>query len=289
MKTQQGLSLVELLVSVTMAAIIMLGITGVVQLSSSSGQFAQSRLSANSELQHALQRMRDSVARSQRLLLPGPDNPASDADESLRAVLAVTLDPQLDRDLDGWADANNDADFDDLDGDGVRDDGEPQRIDEDSSADANSDGAPGIAGIDDDFDGLTDEGATADDDEDGSVDEESAAADADNDLLIHEDRGSATDSAQDDDGDGQESEDWLDIVVFYLDSGNNLREHLPLADSAGGIDPDTDTLLLTDVSDFAVRRELSYGSRSTVLTISLTLIDEPPLTRQIRAVLGSDL
>jgi hypothetical protein len=45
-------------------------------------------------------------------------------------------------------------------------------VDEDPVGDANGDGAPGVAGVDDDGDGVIDEGAVADDDEDGFVDED---------------------------------------------------------------------------------------------------------------------
>ena len=52
--------------------------------------------------------------------------------------------------------------------DGIDNDGDGN-IDEDCNGDASGDGAPGIAGMDDDGDGTVDEGDIGDDDEDGSL------------------------------------------------------------------------------------------------------------------------
>ena len=114
-----------------------------------------------------MQRMVTAVRQGNRLLLPLADNPNTNWREHVReqsipaappegdstlatAVLAVSLGPILDRDEDGWADANNDKDFLDLNNNGSRDSGEPERVDEDPDVDNQNDFEPGIRSIDDD-------------------------------------------------------------------------------------------------------------------------------------------
>lgn len=70
--------------------------------------------------------------------------------------------------------------------DGIDNDGDG--TDEDPVGDANSDGKPGVSGVDDDLDGKIDEGKVADDDEDGLVDEDPGdSVDNDNDAWGHTD------------------------------------------------------------------------------------------------------
>lgn len=293
MRKQHGLSLVELLISITLSSVILLGVMAVTDISLSAGRYSAQRLTLDAELDQAITRIRDSVARTNTLRLPAADNPATLVNESLRDVLAVTLDPQLDRDLDGWADANNDHDYEDLDGDTTRDDGEPQRIDEDTGEDMNADGAAGIAGIDDDADGSVDEGNIEDDDEDGQKDEDYSGKDNDNDLQTGEDVGKAAIEGgnDDDDGDGSEDEDWQDIVVFYLDGNGNLRQHLPGLSSGSGINASSDPILLSNVTQFSVKREYTRGGRRPWISLNLTVSqnDGTPVSRTLQVVAGSDL
>ena len=293
MKQQSGLSLIELLLSLSLAAVIMLGVSAVANTSVTAGRYSAGRIALDTELQQALLRMRESVARTRKLMIPSPDNPATAQDESLRSVLAVTLDPLLDRDLDGWSDANNDTDFEDLDGDTAQDDGEPQRIDEDTGNDMNADGSSGIAGIDDDGDGSIDEDNKKDDDEDGSNDEDYLNTDTDDDLAVGEDLGKkAVDGGdEDDDGDGATDEVWIDVVVFYVDSDRNLRQHLPAIDAGSGIDSSADMILLSRVSELSVQRHYRRGGLRPWVTISLTVVDEEgnSLSRSLQAFEGSEL
>lgn len=261
-----GFTLVELLAGIVIAAGLMLAMITATQQAMQSMQTHGEVNAAQREGAEAMRRMAAAVRTSRALILPMPDNPNTDWREDRReqtipasppegssnfasAVLSVTLTPLQDNNMDGWADANNDADYQDLNGNGSRDAGEPERIDEDPPADRNTDGEPGIAGLDDNGNGAIDDGDVADDDEDGSKDEDPlnsidddsdgnvdedtpddlnndgesgvAGVDDDNDGVVDEDY------TKDDDEDGLDEEDWLDTVSYYL-VGPNLIERRPV-------------------------------------------------------------
>ena len=264
-----------------------------------------------------MQRMVAAVSGSQRLMLPLADNPNTDWQEQLRvetvpasapegsstkatAVLAVTLSTTIDRDGDGWADANNDKDFHDYDNDTVRDSNEPERVDEDVFDDNSNDAAAGIIGIDDNGNGTADDSSTDDNDEDGSsledsidgVDNDSDGAideditkdmnadnqpgvtgvDDDYDTIVDE---GGTPQKADDDEDGTQDEDWFDPVVFYL-SGSDLIERTPSqTDTTGdftvtGADFSESTIA-SNVSLFRVERLPQNSDRSVRLDLTLEL------------------
>ena len=98
----------------------------------------------------------------------------------------------------------------------------------------NDDGAPGVAGVDDDGDGSTDEGNVDDDDEDGSTDE-----------------------------------DWLDAVVYFL-SGTNLIERHPNLNPTDGTDY-TERVIAENVSSFRVERLQQGVNRTELIDVSLGL------------------
>ena len=228
------------------------------------------------------------------------------------AVLALTLGPALDRDEDGWADANNDKDFLDLNNSGTRDAGEPERIDEDAGADVSNDKLPGIAGIDDNGDGSIDISAAAipgnDDDEDdvadedkrdgsdtdgdGAVDEDWAAdveadgqaglAGVDDDLDLNTDEG----DPQDDDEDGNKDEDWLDPVVFFL-VGDTLIERVPNLNPVDGNDY-SEYAIAEHVSYFRVERIAATGKRTVLvdITLGLSMPDAEPIQLTTRVRVG---
>lgn len=150
-RQRAGFTLVELLVVLIVGALLLAGLAGAVSNALSAERMARARNDRLREVRFAMDRMVTAVAGSPRLLLPLAEAPATPWSESVRDVLALVLDPRLDRDGDGFADADNDRDG---------------RIDEDPGADLNADGAAGIAGIDDDGDGLVDESSKEDDDED---------------------------------------------------------------------------------------------------------------------------
>ena len=104
----------------------------------------------------------------------------------------------------------------------------------------NGDGAPGIAGFDDDGDGQIDEGDINDDDEDGNVDE-----------------------------------DWLDVVVFYLQGDDLVERHpVPWDETANGTLTGRDFVISTiaeDVTRLRIERLLPSGGGEQLLDITLEL------------------
>ncbi len=190
----------------------------------------------------------------------------------------------------------------DLDGNGIPDadnDGDGQ-IDEDLPADTSNDGKPGIAGIDDDGNGVADFllSPVADDDEsaDFAQNEDNLnSIDDDGDGISDEDPGADnngdgcagicsvdddgdgnidTEAVADDDEDGSSDEDWYDPVVFYL-AGNSLIQRTPVpwdVDSSGtvtGLDF-IEEAIADNVTRLRVERVAQAG-RSQVVDITLEL------------------
>ncbi len=288
---QKGLGLVELLISLTVAAILMGGVMTVVGESLNTEVIIRQRMELTQQAHFAMQRMSKAVGKTRYLMLPLVENPATAWSESVRDVLAVSLDPTLDRDADGWADANNDKDWQDLNLNGIRDNNEWERIDEDTHSDMTNDAKPGIIGIDDDGDGSIDEGGKNDDDEDGVTDEEKQGEqDLDGDFsfaedghqqMIHDnkpglagiddDGDGAVDEGDknDDDEDGMKNEDWIDPVVFYI-SGSSLIERMPVINPLDGTLYIENTIA-SQVSYFQVTRLPQGGDRAPQVEIKLTL------------------
>ena len=276
-RQSSGLTLVEVLGSLAIGALLFAALAGVALESTRALEIATGSAELEQDAQFALDRMVDAVRASRRLLVPKPERPSTAYSESQRNVLAVTLDASLDRDGDGFADADNDRDG---------------RIDEDTGDDATNDAAAGIVGVDDDGDGSIDEGANGDDDEDGATNEDkSDGVDNDADGLVDEDMDkdanddgkpgiaavdddgdSSVDEGnrEDDDEDGQKNEDWLDARVFRL-VGTALVERLPDPNASSGT-AFTERTIATGVSDFRVTYFPSAGAGlPPTLGISLTL------------------
>ena len=326
---QTGYSLLELTISLAIAALLLTALTNIVSGTLNIKDDTRARNESTREVRFAMERMVTAVRRSNRLMLPLADNPATNWREHVReqsvpptspegastlatAVLAVTLDPTLDRDEDGWADANNDKDYLDLNNSGSRDADEPERIDEDLDKDNNNDGVSGILGIDDDGDGLVDEsGTAADDDEDDLTDEDELGnGDEDNDGSIDEDISAemTNDNApgvlgvdddfdglvdegtnDDDDEDGFRAEDWFDSVVFFL-SGTTLLERIPNLNPVDGTDY-TEYPIADNVTHFRVERVPDAGRRAVLvdITLELTLPDREPASVNTRIRVGGAL
>ncbi len=297
-----GFTLIEVLLALVMAALLFAGLLGVIANGLAVHDDVVNHNAIARDARFALQRMVRAVSHSQRLLLPLAENPATAYSESVRepGVLAVTLDPTLDRDRDGWADANNDRDFLDLNNNSVRDAGEPERIDEDPGSDNINDGAHGIVGIDDDNDGSVDEGPPPDpfgkyldndedgaeiedelngkdDDLDGAIDED-LPGDMNNDgedglIGVDDDRDGSIDEnpPPDDDEDGNNNEDWFDPVVYYL-NGTDLIERLPAINPSDGADF-TETVIAGNITRFRVERLDVPGSRRQLVELMLDLSD----------------
>ena len=191
----------------------------------------------------------------------------------------------MDRDKDGWADANNDKDYQDINSNSLRDTDEPERIDEDLSSDNTNDSSPGIIGIDDNGDGIVDNSAAAspnydndedsietedslngidadgylDDDTDGSIDED-INKDMNNDGLPVAD-------SDDDDEDGSIQEDWFDAVVFFL-NGTTLMQRIPNINPANGADY-TEYMIAENVSQLRIERLLGNDGQTVLVDITL--------------------
>lgn len=268
-RNNRGLTLVEVLVTLLLASLLVVPLALVGRGALTSWQFGRQRNELLVEANFALTRMTEAVSRSRVLVLPLPDNPATaDWSEAERDLLAVSMDPALDRDNDGFADADNDRDG---------------RIDEDMPADTTNDGAPGILGVDDDHDGRIDESiGTAgdsnndedeaagedwingvDDDGDGAVDEDAPAQNTTAGSVV----------AYDNDGDGAMNEDWLDVVLFYVNqSGTILYERMPDIDPADGTETTERVLAQAASVRLAVRRLPRHnGDRADLVEISLEL------------------
>ena len=271
----RGFTLLELLVVLVAGSLLLAGLSGVVGQSLRTWSVVSERQDLTQQARFAMDRMITAANETSRLLVPLPENPVTGQSESVRDVLAVTLGPGVDRDNDGFADADNDRD-------GI--------IDEDVSDDNTNDGAPGLIGIDDDNDGLIDEGSFRDDDEDGTSNEDdSNGLDDDGDSNVDEDfdgdmngdfdpgvSGVDDDgdgfvdegNREDDDEDGLVNEDWLDPVVFLL-NGTTLLERVPSLDPVDGTDF-RESVLAEDVSQFRVER-LPPGPDDRALLVELIL------------------
>lgn len=280
---ERGFSFVEIAIAALLGALVMVGLNGAVGAALAARAEAEARVEAVRAAEFAMERMVGAIARSDRLLLPLAENAGTAWKESQRepGVLAVALDPAIDRDRDGIADADND-------GDG--------RIDEDTDKDTTNDLASGIVGIDDDGDGSVDEGAPdaggkyPDDDEDGVDDDDPAdGLDADGDGAIDEDvagdmngdsrpgvadvdddgDGSVDEGVvPDDDEDGAVNEDWIDAVVYYLNAGA-LVERMPDPGATSGADY-TERVIAENVTRFRVER-LAPAPSARALLVELTL------------------
>jgi hypothetical protein len=216
----------------------------------------------NRQAQLAMQRVTAAVLGTKHLLIPLAENPATAWSESIRNVLAVTLDPTLDRDGDGYADADNDKDG---------------KVDEDLPADNTNDGVAGIIGLDSNGDGLVNNGSVKDNDEDGQSGEDplnglddDGDGSVDEDIPAHMVGGAQGNTYQDDDGDGRTNEDWYDVVAYYLNNGS-LIERMPNINPVDGRDY-TERSIAEHVTSFRVQRLApNPNDRSVVLDITLTL------------------
>ena len=305
-----GFTYVELMITLAIASLIVLGLSGVVGQALQSQDAVSETKSLTRDARFAMQRMLRTVANSRRLLLPFRDKPATNWPENIReqtvppsapigdstlatAVLAVTLPAYVDLDNDGYPDADDDKD-------GL--------IDEDLPNDNNHDFFPGIMLIDDNGNGQVDEFPSFwwDDDEtladvnedpidgidndgDNNIDEDTAS-DSNGDGCagicgVDDDADGAIDegSVDDDDEDGNTFDDPYDPVVYHLSAGN-LVERMPAPWDTDGISvPDgpvdgrdfIESVIAENVTRFRVER-LDNGS--VVEVIELTLELTSPLT-----------
>ena len=299
-----GFTVIELVISMVLGALIVSGLVSVVTELTNSRRVFEEHGQLTQDAHFAMSRMTRAVSQSRKLILPLPNKPDTDWSENIReetipasapegsstlatAVLAVSLSARIDLDADGFPDADNDQDgrldedypaditFDgnpgihliDDGGDGAVDESTNQVnddeqanvndedplngldddgdgvIDEDPGADMNGDGAPGYVGVDDDNDGVIDEGVAADDDEDGAIDE-----------------------------------DWLDAVVYFLQSDSLIERH-PVPWDENAINGITgrdfiESTIAENVSRFRVERIPGSGNGEIVdITLDVTGVE----------------
>lgn len=257
-KNSQGFTIIELLIAVSLAAVILTGIAAVATQVSGTESVVNERNQLLGDARFALDRMVRAASESRQLLLPLNDKPATNWPENVReetvpatppvgsstkatAVFAVVLPVSVDLDADGFPDADDDRDglidedlpndvhhdflagimLIDDDGDGAVDEGNGHSDDE--STTTNDDP---INGIDDDADGNIDEDAPSDNNGDGCPG--TCGVDDDGDGQIDEG------SNDDDDEDGGSFDDPYDPVVYYL-NGDVLMERMPVPWNEDGV------------------------------------------------------
>ena len=287
-----GLSLVELLITVSIAGLIMLSINGMLAIGLQSTQATQKKNAITRQARFAMTVMVQTIQASPRLLLPLANSAIRGDTSDDHGVVAVTLNHTRDLDGNGIPDADND-------GDG--------QFDEDLPADANNDGRRGIAYIDDDknhgaelssfFNNDDDEDFALfdnsnrdedwvdgiDNDNDGLIDED-PPADMNNDgcsgacnVDEDDDGNNNEDDPEDDDEDGQTNEDWYDSVVFYEKDGTLYqRMPVPWDENADGKLTGKDyieSILVENVSSFVVTRLTSDNSTPQLVELKLELTD----------------
>lgn len=269
----RGFSLVELTLSLGLLALLGVSLVGLVETSLDAQAVGDDRSELHAQGILALERMVTSVQRSTTVHFPN----AHDPDRTMLAVSGAI---------------NNDSDA-------YFDDGAYPRIDDDFWSDMTLDTQPGIAGYDDDGDGLVDEAPGAlcdhyedddedgacnedpwdgvDNDKDGNIDEDVSYDmngdgkpgiihyDDDGDGLIDEE--TVSPSVSDDDEDGQTAEDRLNPVIWELDKpAAVLKEVVPQSGASG--------VLCRNVSDFVATYAPPTATRGPLITIALTLVSD---------------
>ena len=258
------MTLVEALITLAIGAVLMLSLTGMLNGSINQQASLAETSDLSSQARFALDRIERQLRAAPVLILPAA-NTSGD-------ILAFALDPTIDTDGDGFADADNDKDG---------------RVNEDPGSDRFANGFNGLIGIDDDQDGTADEtdsGTSANDDEDSLLNEDAInGIDDDGDGQVDEDHGADTnddgcpgicgvdDDAdgtadegddRDDDEDGLINEDWLDIVIVQQ-FGLELTEAWPLLGATDGTSF-TYRATMQGVGTFSIQRITQSGGRETV-------------------------
>lgn len=302
---QSGYTVIELVVSMGIAAMMLVGLQQMLSTGISAMDDVKERTNLARQGRFAMSRMVDAVHGSPRLLIPLSDNPATAFNENIReqsvpasppqsgstlatAVLAVTLNRALDIDGNGVFDADND------------DDG---RFDEDLPADTQNDGKAGIRDFDDDGNGIKDFWLSPagdddesndrsqsedvingiDDDGDGSVDED-PGADNNGDAApgiagVDDDGDGSVDegNVNDDDEDGQSDEDWFDPVVFYLQGSAVIeRRAVPWDENGDSVVTGRDfveSTIADNVTLLRFERIAPTGDQQQLVDITLMLSD----------------
>jgi hypothetical protein len=269
-KTPRGFSLVEVMISFGLLALLCVALVGLVETSLDAKATADDKSELWAEGLAAMDRVTSAVRRATVVHFPNAKDP-------VRTAIAIS----------GAVDDDGDSYFSDA---------VFPRVDEDLWADMTLDDHAGIEGYDDDGDGFVDEPpllvlmAPQDDDEDGFWDEDPwNGVDDDGDGDIDEDAGwdmngdgspgirffdddgdgqldeqLVSGSFSDDDEDGQYMEDMLNVVVFEYDAGASvLEERLP-ANGASGV-------VAARVTAFSATYSPPTATRGPLVAIAMTL------------------
>lgn len=244
----KGVTLVELLVTLSILGILSTAAAALLSTTLQAYETGTDRSDLYREGMIAMERMTEGVRKSTYVLIPNAHN-------TTRDILAFS------------GSGNDDDDY-------YFDDPLFPRIDEDTKKDMTDDGQAGISGLDDDGDGVIDEGIKNDDDEDGLADEDPIdGIDNDGDGNIDEDKGDGNIPGMDDDGDGQidegdsrdddedglVNEDSLDPIIYTLDSGTNTLK-----------ETDSTAAQTVDLSTHATAFQVTFEAPQRIL-IELTL------------------
>jgi len=247
LKSERGLTLVELLISIIIISLIAAVCAGMVGGALDSWSYNREKDELFSTARLAMERMVSKVRTTTWVLLPlmvsDPTDPGYPASSYYpRDILAVS--GMIDNDHDGLAD-------------------------EDPYSDMDWSNKPGIKAVDDNNDGTVDNGANPqDDDEDGVANEDLIdGIDNDGDGRVDEDPDNTfyKINQDDDDGDGSWDEDVFDPIVYYLDGTTLREEHLEYNFSL------QDLVIAEHVAEFRVIRR--RVNKNTLIDIYLKLDD----------------
>ena len=246
-KSERGLTLVELLISIAIISIITGALAQLTGGALDSWRDSKSKGDLLNTAQIVMERMVSKVRDTSWVLIPlkisDPTDPGYPTSSYFpRDILAVS--GNIDNDNDGL-------------------------VDEDPGTDTTGDFYAGIMGIDDDNDGLTDEGGVADDDESGGSNEDAVdGIDNDFDGRVDEDSGGlfyGTGVGNDDDRDYTNNEDPFDPLIYYL-NGTNLMERQNVKWVTT-----SDNVIAENVTQFEILRRRENGN--TLIDIYLKLDD----------------
>lgn len=245
-KSERGLTLTELLISITIISLIAGVSTQMIGGALDSWDHGRGKGELRNAGRLAMERMVSQVRTTSWVLLPlmisDPTDPGYPSSSYYpRDILAVS--GMIDNDGDGLAD-------------------------EDPYKDVTQSGKAGLKGIDDNNDGIIDNGnTTEDDDEDGLKNEDLVdGVDNDGDGRVDEDPDNTFySSVENDDNDGPSNinEDFFDPVIYYL-HGTDLKErHDELQFTV------SDSVIAENVTQFIVLRRMVNSN--TLIDIYLKL------------------
>jgi prepilin-type N-terminal cleavage/methylation domain-containing protein len=244
LKSERGLTLTELLISIAIISLIAGVSTRMIVGALDSWEHNRGKEDLRNTARLAMERMVSRIRATTWVLMPlmisDPTDPGYPASSYYpRDILAVS--GMIDNDADGVAD-------------------------EDPYKNLTQSGKSGLKNIDDNNDGIIDNGnSTEDDDEDSLKNEDPIdGVDNDGDGRIDEDAHNAFyGSAENDDGDSKNNEDFFDPVIYYL-QGTDLKErHDELQFTT------SDKVIAENVTQFIILRRMVNGN--TLIDIYLKL------------------